>query len=66
MSNSYDGAPRDVNALIVEKLSKYPLEVRQLAVRAIQLSETLPEPAVADQLMALVRKLARSQEAQGR
>lgn len=53
--------PEDVNALIVEKLNKYPPEVREMAIRAVQLSETLPEATVADQLLTLVRKLACSQ-----
>ncbi|MDH7576986.1 MAG: hypothetical protein QHH75_03985 [Bacillota bacterium] len=54
----------DINALIVEKLSTYSTEVRELAIRAVQLSETLPEATVADQLLVLIRKLARSQESE--
>jgi len=52
----------DVNALIIEKLNKYPIEVRELAIQAIRLSESYPEAAVADQLQAVVRKLAKQQE----
>ncbi len=52
----------DVNALIIEKLNTYPNEVRQLAIQAIRLSESYPEAAVADQLQAVVRKLAKQQE----
>lgn len=52
----------NINALIIEKLNSYPPEVRELAIRAVQLSETLPEAAVADQLLVVIRKLARPQE----
>jgi len=52
----------DVNALIIEKLNTYPIEVRELAIQAIRLSESYPEAAVADQLQAVVRKLAKQQE----
>ena len=62
MSNPYNKTSGDVNALIIEKLNTYPPEVRELAILAMQLSEAFPEAAVADQLLALVRKLARSQE----
>ncbi|MEW6275502.1 MAG: hypothetical protein AB1556_10395 [Bacillota bacterium] len=66
MSSIYNATPDDVNALIIEKLNSYPPEVRELAICAVQLSETLPETAVADQLLALVRKLARPQEGERR
>lgn len=47
---------------IIEKLTAYPDDVRELAIQAIQLSEFYPEAAVADQLQAVVRKLAKQQE----
>ena len=47
----------DVNALLLEKLASFPIEVRSLALKAIQLSESFPEVAVADQLQAIIRKL---------
>ncbi len=52
----------DINGLIIERLGAYPPAVREVAIRAVQLSETLPESAVADQLLALVRRLARPQD----
>jgi hypothetical protein len=52
----------DANALIVNKLSSYPEDVRELALQAILLSENYPEVAVAEQLQSLVRKLSRQQE----
>ncbi|MHC1729712.1 MAG: hypothetical protein AB9866_27530 [Syntrophobacteraceae bacterium] len=55
----------NVNALIIEKLNTYPDEVRELAIQAIRLSESYPEAAVADQLQAVVRKLAKQQEGDG-
>lgn len=50
---------------IVEKLSVYPDDVRELAMQAIRLSESYPEAAVADQLQAVVRKLTKRQEGDG-
>lgn len=56
----------DVNTLIMEKLYAYPDNVRELAIQAIRLSEAYhPEAAVADQLQAIVRKLAKQQEGDG-
>lgn len=55
----------DVNALIIEKLNAYPDDVRELAVQAIRLSESNAEVAVADQLQAVVRRLAKQQEGDG-
>jgi hypothetical protein len=53
----------DVNALIIEKLKAYPVDVRELAIQAIRLSEAHhPESAVADQLQAIIRKLTKQQE----
>jgi len=55
----------DINTLIIEKLSTYPEDVRDLAFQAIRLSENYPEVAVADQLQAVVRKLTKPQEGGG-
>ena len=49
----------DVNRLIVERLQSYPAAVAELAVRAVQLSENLPEASVFEALQGLVRDLAR-------
>lgn len=61
MSNDKTLLP-DVNTLIIEKLSKYPDDVRELAFQAIRLSESHPEVAVADQLQSVVRKLSKQQK----
>lgn len=55
----------DINALIIEKLTAYPEDVRELAFQAIRLSETYTEVAVADQLQSVVRKLSKQQEGGG-
>lgn len=62
MTSANKASFADVNALIIEKLAAYPDEVRELAIQAIRLSESYPEAAVADQLQAVVRKLAKQQE----
>lgn len=55
----------DVNELIIEKLSTYSEEVRELAIQAIRMSESLPEAAVAEQLQTIVRKLAKQHGGNG-
>ena len=62
MSNMCNLTSDNINILITDKLNRYPPEVRELAIRAVQLSEMFSEAAVVDQLLALVRKLARPQE----
>jgi hypothetical protein len=53
----------DVNALIEDKLASYPDNVRELALKAIQLAESQqPEAAIADQLQTVVRRLAKPPE----
>jgi len=52
----------DVNTLIIDKLNAYPEDVRELAIQAIRLSESNSEVVVADQLQAVVRRLAKQQE----
>lgn len=49
----------DVNQLIIEKLRSYPDDVSELAVKAIQLSEDLPEATVFEALQGLIRDAAR-------
>jgi hypothetical protein len=49
----------DVNQLIVDKLKSYPPEVSDLALRAIQLSESLPEATVFEALQGHIRDLVR-------
>ena len=51
-----------ISEKMIEKLSKYPDEVRELATQAIRLSESFPEAAVAEQLQTVVRRLAKQQE----
>jgi hypothetical protein len=51
----------DVNRLIVDRLNSYPLEVKQLALKAIQLSETLPEETVFETLQGHLREATRRQ-----
>lgn len=53
----------DVNALIEDKLASYPENVRELALKAIQLAESQhSEAAIADQLQTVVRRLAKPSE----
>ncbi len=52
----------DINELIIEKLKKYPDDVRELAIQAIRLSESYSEKSVAEQLQAVVKKLTNKQE----
>jgi len=51
--------PPDVNQLITDKLRSYPEAVAELAVKAVQLSENLPEASVFEALQGLVREAAR-------
>lgn len=55
MSNSTQS--NEINALIARRLADYPDDIRELATRAIQLSEDYPEQAVAEQLQSIVRQL---------
>ena len=52
----------DINALIRDKLEKYPENVRKLAAKALEFSESLPDQIVADQLKGEVRKIVRAEE----
>ncbi len=51
----------DVNQLIMEKLKHYPEEVAGLALKAIQLSEALPEASVFEALQGEIRNVSRKQ-----
>lgn len=52
--------PPDVNQLIIDKLrSAYPADVAELAIKAVELSENLPEASVFETLQGLVREAAR-------
>lgn len=52
-----------ISEKILAMFSKYPDDVRELAIRAITLSESpQSETAIADQLQSVVRKLANQQE----
>lgn len=50
---------QEVNKKIVDMLHDYPENVRELALDAIRLSETMPAASVAEQLQALVRNIVR-------
>lgn len=53
----------DVNTLIEDKLAGYPENVRELALKAIQLAESQQsEAAIADQLQTVIRRLAKPSE----
>lgn len=49
----------NVNQLIIKKLQSYPDAVAEVALKAIQLSETLPEATVYEALQGQVRDIAR-------
>ena len=51
----------NINDLIIEKLSLYSKDVRELALLAIRLSESLPEASVAEGFQTEVRKRSRPQ-----
>lgn len=48
--------------LIMDKLQKYPAEVQALAIRAIELAESMPESSVAEQLKGVVRQITKEKE----
>jgi len=49
--------------LIMEKLKKFPSDVRALAIRALELAESMPESSVAEQLKGVVRQITKEKEA---
>ena len=59
MSKSDQTVLPDVNALILEKLQLYPPAISEMAIKAIQLSEDLPEATVFEALQSFVREVVR-------
>jgi len=59
MNNKTSLSHSNVNSLIIDKLGKYPDDVRRIATMTIEASERLPEQAVADQLVTLIRNETR-------
>lgn len=49
--------------LIRDKLKKYPSDVQELAVRALEFAESMPEMSVAEQLKGVVRQIIKEKEA---
>lgn len=49
----------DVNHLIAQKLKRFPPEIYELALKAIQLSEHNPEQSVIEQIEGHIREIAR-------
>jgi hypothetical protein len=62
MSKDNRVMPPEVNQMIIKKLRSYPDSVSELAIKAIQLSENLPEATVFEALQGMVRDLARKME----
>ena len=54
--------PSEVNQMIIKKLRSYPDSVSELAIKAIQLSENLPEVTVVEMLQTIVRDVSRKRE----
>lgn len=51
----------DINEIIKNKLREYPSDIAQLAMKAIELSEsTTPESVVAEQLGLEVRQIVKN------
>jgi hypothetical protein len=48
--------------LIAEKLKKYPADVQELAYSALDLSETMPESSVTEQLKGVIRQIIKEKE----
>lgn len=57
MSSDLNASADRVNELILEKLRAYPPAVAQLAARAVQLSEDLPEATVIETLQTAIREI---------
>jgi hypothetical protein len=45
--------------LIWDKLEKFPPDVQVLAIRALELAETMPESSVTEQLKGIIRQLTK-------
>ena len=48
--------------LIVDKLKKYPADVQALASSALELSESMPESSVTEQLKGVIRQIIKEKE----
>ncbi len=48
--------------LIGKKLCQYPEDVQELATKALELAETMPESSVAEELKAVVRRISKEKE----
>ncbi len=48
--------------LIVDKLKKYPADVQELANSALDLSESMPESSVTEQLKGVIRQIIKEKE----
>lgn len=48
--------------LIRDKLNKYPPDIQALATRALEISESMPESSVAEQLKGVVRQIIKEKE----
>lgn len=59
MSKTDETILPDVNELIIEKLKLYPPAISEMAIKAIQLSEDLPEATVFEALQNYVREVVR-------
>lgn len=53
----------EIHRLIKEKLNGYPKDVRMLATRALEFSESMPEAAVVEQLKGVARNIIKDREA---
>ena len=51
------------HGLVLEKLKDLPEDIRELAMSALELSESMPESTVAEHLKAVVRQLTKDREA---
>lgn len=49
--------------LIRDKLKKYPQAIQELATRALELAESMPELSVTEQLKGAVRQIIKEKEA---
>ena len=48
--------------LIADKLKKYPVGVQALANSALELSESMPESSVTEQLKGIIRHIIKEKE----
>ena len=52
--------------LIRDKLKEFPTDVQALAIRALELAETMPESSVAEQLKGVVRQITKDDKEEPR